>query len=154
MFTNTLYRHWFWEQAKWSSNLEKKKMQETTKGKFTNIILRKRGSGKTCGHIYPVSCWGDDKAENKSSTYILSCHSLEPEWSWRPRGYARCLASEWCLQSRGICSGQHKHLHSGSLCRRTREQRTCKASDSWLNLLLNVCWREGTKFKCKKEFSL
>lgn len=36
------------------------------KRKFTNIILRNRGSGKTCGHSYPVSCWGDDKAENKA----------------------------------------------------------------------------------------
>lgn len=83
--------------------------------------------GQTCGHIYTVSGYADDKTKNQTATYILSCHSLEPKWSWRPRGYARYPANEWCLRSKEICSGQHTPLHSVFLHKRTREH-SCKAS--------------------------
>lgn len=83
--------------------------------------------GQTCGHIYTVSLRADDRTKNKTGTYILSCHSLEPKWSWRPRGYARYPANEWCLRSKEICSGQHTPLHSVFLHKRTRGHR-CEAS--------------------------
>lgn len=87
--------------------------------------------GQTCSCIYTVSGCADDKTKNQTGTYILSCHSLEPKWSWRPRGYARYPANEWCLRSKEICSGQHTPLHSVFLHKRTREH-SCKASGTQL----------------------
>lgn len=127
---------WFFQQTKCfkirlsvpTSSVQICKMQWRMQEKIINTILHNRGSGKTWGHIYTVSWWVDDKAKNKTSTYILSCHSLEPKWSWRPRGYARYPANEWCLRSKEICSGQHTRLHSVFLHKRTWEH-TCKTLD-------------------------
>lgn len=107
-----------------TSSVELWRMQ----GKFTNTTPHNSRSGKTWSQIYTVLCWADDKGKNKPGTYILSCHSLEPKWSWRPRGYVRYPANEWCLRSKEICSGQRTPLHSGFLHKRTREQ-TRKFSD-------------------------
>lgn len=127
MFPNALYRYSAFEirlrSYKYRTNFEACGEREELQIQFSIT----QDQGQTCGHIYTVSLRADDRTKNKTGTYIPSCHSLEPKWSWRPRGYARYPANEWCLRSKEICSGQHTPLHSVFLHKRTRGHR-CEAS--------------------------